>query len=627
MKKYVINLIERSDRLQLFNETNPNIDYELYQAVNGKNIDYDELKKRGFDTDKDWIDPILKTHLTKGEVGCFLSHYNLWLKCIALDEPIIILEDDAIIGDSYDEDHITTLLETYNFIYLAYKEMGEGTTINDELIVPDYPYWTLAYVITPEAAKKLCVRETRKNVIPVDELLPLKLKELSPVGYKNQPITPHGRSKVGTDVTTNNRYDYFIDFDTHHITVGTDENKCVKLNLSAGYNNHKVVNLGKNRQWQGGTMESTGGGQKINMLREYISMLPDYDVVFFSDAYDVFLPLTEPMFCLPEITRRYLEFKHSIIFSSERSCWPDEELATEIIKRNKTLTPYADTDSPYLNSGLFIGRVSEIKRLICKSIEDSEDDQLYYQQQYLTGDYDIVLDLESYIFQSYDPDVIVKNKQLYNPKTQCFSCVYHGNGGKDAKRQYELLYDKLYGNSPIVYIPTYDYEVIDKDMLLIDFMTPYQCDKMIERAEEYGIFKEADYDKVAGQELRLKQLELWDGLVNHWMKSVYHIVYEYYHPCHIYGVRDAFIIKYAMDSQKSLRLHTDASLVTGSIKLNDDYTGGELVFPRQGVTNSDIPVGKCILFPGQCTHGHTSQELLSGTKYSLTIWTQRFEKD
>ena len=190
-----------------------------------------------------------------------------------------------------------------------------------------------------------------------------------------------------------------------------------------------------------------------------------------------------------------------------------------------------------------------------------------------------------------------------------------------------MLYDELYGNSPIVYIPTYDYDIIDKDMLLIDFMTPYQCDKMIERAENYGIFKEADYDKVAGQELRLKQLELWDGLVNHWMKSVYHIVYEYYHPCHIYGVRDAFIIKYAMDSQKSLRLHTDASLVTGSIKLNDDYTGGELVFPRQGVTNKDIPVGKCILFPGQCTHGHTSQELLSGTKYSLTIWTQRFEKD
>ena len=108
-------------------------------------------------------------------------------------------------------------------------------------------------------------------------------------------------------------------------------------------------------------MESTGGVQKVYQLREYISMLPDHDVLFLSDAYDVFLPLIDPIFCLSEITLRYLEFKHSIIFSSERSCWPDEELATEIIKHNKTLTPYSDTDSQYLNSGLFIGRVSEHK--------------------------------------------------------------------------------------------------------------------------------------------------------------------------------------------------------------------------------------------------------------------------
>ena len=31
-----------------------------------------------------------------------------------------------------------------------------------------------------------------------------------------------------------------------------------------------------------------------------------------------------------------------------------------------------------------------------------------------------------------------------------------------------------------------------------------------------------------------------------------------------------------MNGQKSLRLHNDASLVTGSVKLNDDYTGGVL---------------------------------------------------
>ena len=95
----------------------------------------------------------------------------------------------------------------------------------------------------------------------------------------------------------------------------------------------------------------------------------------------------------------------------------------------------------------------------------------------------------------------------------------------------------------------------------------------------------------------------------------------------MWGMRDAFIIKYEMNMQRELPLHNDASLVTGSIKLNDDYMGGQLCFPRQEFTNEDIPVGKCILFPGQVTHGHTSVPILDGTKYSLTIWSQRYEGD
>ena len=43
-----------------------------------------------------------------------------------------------------------------------------------------------------------------------------------------------------------------------------------------------------------------------------------------------------------------------------------------------------------------------------------------------------------------------------------------------------------------------------------------------------------------------------------------------------------------------LALHHDASLVTGSIKLNEAYEGGSLNFPRQGVTNDNTPIGHCI---------------------------------
>ena len=621
MKKFVINLPERTDRLDLFNTTNPFNGAEPFKYVfDGRQIDHDELIKLGFDTDKSWKDPILQTHLTKGEVGCFLSHWYVWQYAIESNETIIVFEDDAIISDRYNEEEINELLEVYNFIYLGYKEMGKREEVNDTIVIPDYPYWTVSYVVTPEAARILTTEHAKKNIIPVDEYLPIGLKNCKPVAYKNNVVTPHSRSKVGSDVYASSREDFFIDFKTHHVTVGTEEWKCKKLYESARQNNIETINLGKGIVWEGGNMNKSGGGHKVNLLREYISMLPDHDVLFFSDAYDIILCTS-----LDEITGRYLEFKHDIIFSSERFCWPDEELATQIISTNKTIEPYNDTPYKYLNSGMFIGKVKHIKKLLSEIPNDS-DDQLYYQKEYISKRHDIVLDLEGYIFTCHDPKVTIQQEQLYNPVTKCYSCVYHGNGGESAKEHYKTIYDKLYSTSLISYIPTHNYEIISDDIICIDFMTPYMCDRMIEIADGHK-FDKLSYDKVPGKELRLTEMGLWEELEKHWLKTVYDISYKYWEPCHIYGLRDAFIIRYSMDTQRSLKRHHDASLVTGSVKLNDEYTGGELQFPRQGITNKDIPVGKCLLFPGQVSHPHLSSELESGVKYSLTIWSSRYTGD
>ena len=86
-------------------------------------------------------------------------------------------------------------------------------------------------------------------------------------------------------------------------------------------------------------------------------------------------------------------------------------------------------------------------------------------------------------------------------------------------------------------------------------------------------------------------------------------------------------MKYSDDTQKTLHLHNDVSLVTGSVKLNDDYEGGVLHWPRLGINNADVLVGKMIIFPGQLTHGHYVDELKSGTKYSMTFWTARWKGD
>ena len=53
---------------------------------------------------------------------------------------------------------------------------------------------------------------------------------------------------------------------------------------------------------------------------------------------------------------------------------------------------------------------------------------------------------------------------------------------------------------------------------------------------------------------------------------------------------------------------------------HDGYTGAELEFPRQGYSNANLPVGTLLAWPSLVTHPHRSTPLLSGTKYSLTLW-------
>ena len=546
MKTVVITLPDSKDRYELFKKTNKNKVYpEVFdKCFVGRDLDYAQLKKLRFDTDHNWIDPILKTPLTSGEVGCFLSHYHVWRECIRIDAPILVLEDDGIVGDDFSYDEIRRVLnDEYNFLYLGWKEMDEDQEkpiIKEKYVVPIYPYWTLAYVVTPEAAKILCNKEIEQNIIPVDEYLPRMMSKLNPLAYKENIIEPQSRSVVGTECHPTDRFSYFLDFDIHPITIGTDESKTTKIIASGIQNGIKFKNIGAGVEWNGGSMKSTGGGQKINLIREYIKELPDHDVLFFCDGYDTFV-VTE----LDEIIRRYLDFSHGIVFASERICWPNEELATQIIKTNKGIKPYTDTPYKYLNSGLFVGTVKEL-RSILQDVDDASDDQLYYQEAYLSGHYDMALDLECYIFQCSDPVVTVKEEQMFNPITRCFNCVYHGNGGDSEKQQFEILYKQFYDKTPMLYIKTKDYEVIDDDMIMMDFMTPEKCQEMIKLAEDQE-FHCHYADNVPSQDLRLKEIGLWNELEKHWNKTVYDIVYKYWEPCHMYGLRDAFLIKYTMD--------------------------------------------------------------------------------
>lgn len=148
------------------------------------------------------------------------------------------------------------------------------------------------------------------------------------------------------------------------------------------------------------------------------------------------------------------------------------------------------------------------------------------------------------------------------------------------------------------------------------------CATIIRAAKAIDSFSAADGDPVPGNEISLAMISprlfenvqndfgarLWPQLQGHWPLIDYH------------GIQDIFVIKYEVGQQEELRLHHDVAQVSASIKLNSDYDGAELEFPRQNFSNREVPVGHMLAWPSLVTHPHLSTPITRGIKYSATVW-------
>ena len=556
------------------------------------------IAESGCKPDKEWVDPILGRGLLKTEFGCSVGHFRVWQKISASGVAGIVLEEDAVFS-SFDVAEIEGLLKSHDSVWLGHRENSLG-----------YWYNAHAYAITAKTAAILC-EGFEENIIPADEWLPLKLKKSFNYFYTPEVVKQIPRSIRPSEIEGGSM--------NHIITVGTDVSKMWALEQSAIKFGATYLNIGKGVVWQGGTMVGTGGGHKINLVREYLKSLPDSDTVLFIDAYDVMFVDT-----IQTIFERFEGFDCDILFAAEKSCWPDPTMASEF----PLSTLYR-----YLNSGAYIGRVSALKEFLNEAVPNDSDDQLWMQKRFLSSDWQATgsanLDYEGYIFQC-DDDVEIIGGQISNGI--CCPCIYHGNGGDDAKVRFKKLANKFgYVEEAEVLSPAYhkglEYEEVAPEILITDFMSEAQCQRYIEASESLDRWGELDGDKFPAQEIRLKEIGLWDEISEQWADKLSKICEKHWHPEAYLGLRDAFTMRYSIDTQTELGLHTDASLFTGSVKLNDNYAGAELVFPRQEFTNKDVKVGQCILFPSMVTHGHKVLPLRGGKKYSLTMWTCRYEGD
>lgn len=156
LKDHPISLSQLNDCL--LSAKAHNWEVETFWGTNGKTLSLDSWKQIG-------VTPLLhKGAMNKlGTWGCFFSHFSLWNKCIELNEPIVILEHDAIIKSKWvsidASNALVKLHEDYSF-----KINSNGWIDPHGFVDSDSGQAsssTHAYCITPEQANKLiCFAKT-----------------------------------------------------------------------------------------------------------------------------------------------------------------------------------------------------------------------------------------------------------------------------------------------------------------------------------------------------------------------------------------------------------------------------------------------------------------------------------
>lgn len=621
IKEFFINLDRCEDKRLAMEQRFPDA-YRIV-AIDGKQETPESILP--YVSDRNWRDPFHNRRMTKGEIGCILSHIRAWKVCIAEREGIIVYEDDSIVMNPNYMNLVEQYKDSYDFLYLSKKYISGEVIPTDSLLeTGPFYYWANAYYITPQVAQALVDYFEHNPLIPTDEIIPAIIDNhrwhnlnqgynFKAAAFKDNLINPmDGAFDISeTESLTNIWEDYML----HVLTVGTDTNKTAKLTDDKRYN---ITNLGEGVEWRGGNMAlGPGGGQKINLIKKHLETLDPNDVVMFLDGYDTFIHADQDM-----IMERYLGFGKEIVFSAEKTCWPDVSMAQYF--------PQPENGYAYLNSGTFIGTVKALKKMFAAPIEDYEDDQLYVQQRYISCEHDVCLDHESYIFYCMagaEQYARLDNGWLINGETRCTTCVVHGNGGAETKTAFDDLYSRCKGGLRERSHLDYSIEEVGNDISRIRGLIPKEwCERLIAACEEDGGWHSLPSDIFPGQEIRLNTLNDQSFIQDfrEFFTNTLSPIAEESWPClKMYGMRDCFVIKYSGESQTALPLHHDMSLVTFACKLRDDFEGGELNFPRQGVNNGDWPPGELAMWPGQVTHPHESLAMRSGIKYGLVVWSSR----
>jgi len=201
---YVISLKKTPERLEAFLADNSHLQFEVFEAVDGSALD-------------------LVGSYKHGGMGNAMSHIELWKKCIELNEPITICEDDALLhndfetnselfkraiaydficwGWNYDADLWASHMPFLSPVQMKFNQDSMRANKNDYLNEPIrcilmhlHSYCgTICYTITPSGAQKFLdqcypLKPSVEYIIPNVQgmrVTPAGLDSAMPEAYQN----------------------------------------------------------------------------------------------------------------------------------------------------------------------------------------------------------------------------------------------------------------------------------------------------------------------------------------------------------------------------------------------------------------------------------------------------------
>jgi hypothetical protein len=175
----------------------------------------------------------------------------------------------------------------------------------------------------------------------------------------------------------------------YYITIATLPHPILEnLQKKITKNNERIEVLGLDENRQIGWEDKGNFGIKLKEVKNFVfnDKLKDEDIVLMTDGFDVIYAGNKDT-----LIKRYYEFNSPIVFGCETQCHPDKNMAQYY--QNK------DKEFPYLNSGMYIGKVWALKKCLKNYVyEDKHDDQLYWTHTYFNNPDLIALDYDNKLF-------------------------------------------------------------------------------------------------------------------------------------------------------------------------------------------------------------------------------------